>query len=790
MCRCLPVLTVICILLSVIVYAKQPSRKTSVQDTFQDKSLSSGESGKALNLLKNARFWIDTVPERAFNYIFTALRISIAENNIALKAEAFVTLGDYSFRRRHFLQAQQQYLSAVKNYQFIRDTSGVVSALLEIGYINQILNHNQSALGFFNQALALSQRMKNIELQGQCLYFIGIIYQMTGDYVRAESFYRIAVSNFQRSGKKKEEIMTLNNMGCVLLDQKKYDEALLYYKNLADRSDTESSLLLGNIYTRIGHIYDQKKDFGKSLYYNRKALEIRQKQRIQFDVNSSLINIAGDFFNMGRLDSAMYYLNTGMALAKNINQLHLVMNGYRHLYRYFEKKGDFRQTLKYYGQYASLHEELLVEQSKTHIGIIEARQELQVKVESGKQLMQNNRIQSLVLANQQFLLLISRVLSVVAGIVLVIFCIVYFYNRRASNRMQVVYWKLMEEVTEREQKEQQTRNTEMKFRFLSENSVDFITHINSRMERIYASPACRQLYGYEPEEALNKTIYDLIHPDFHVVTEAGLNEMISTKTTKQFIFKALKKDGSSFWVESVVNPLFEVVTGKFKGIVGVTRDIQERKTKEFEIMEGTRQKENLLKEIHHRVKNNFAILVSLINMQMTEIKEPSVLKSFTNLQLRIRSMALVHEMLYRSQDFEKISFPEYIRSLASVISGTFNRRNVALTIEAEEAVINIDASIPLGLIVNELLSNAYIHAFPDGRAGTISLSFAHVPDNGHYLLIIQDDGIGLPENFSIDHVKTMGLQIVNLLTKQIEGALVIENNPGTFFSISFQISNS
>ncbi len=473
-------------------------------------------------------------------------------------------------------------------------------------------------------------------------------------------------------------------------------------------------------------------------------------------------------------------------MAKKINQLNLLVNGNRHLYNYYSKKKDYRQTIKYYSQYAALYENLLVDQNITHIGIIEARQKLQREVEAGKRLSQKNRIQSLILSNQQYPFFIVRILAIVAGIVLIVICFIYFYNYRSRYLMQTMHEHLTQEIRERELKEQQTKDTEMKFRFLSENSIDFITHLNSDMQRIYASPACHTLYGYDRDEILKKTTNDLTNPDFHTYIAARQSEMISARSEKQFVYKALKKDGTSFWVETMMNPLFDAATGDFKGMVGVTRDIQERKTKESEIMEGTRQKENLLKEIHHRVKNNFAILVSLINMQMTQIKEPSVLKSLTNLQLRIRSMSLVHEMLYRSHDFEKISFPDYLRSLAAVISGAFGRRDITLIIEAEEAVMNIDASIPLGLIVNELLSNAYMHAFPGGKSGTILLGFSRVTENSHYRLIIQDNGIGLPKGFSIEDVKTMGLQIVQLLSRQIEGIMTIENNPGASFSITFQ----
>ena len=207
---------------------------------------------------------------------------------------------------------------------------------------------------------------------------------------------------------------------------------------------------------------------------------------------------------------------------------------------------------------------------------------------------------------------------------------------------------------------------------------------------------------------------------------------------------------------------------------------------EFEIMEGTKQKENLLKEIHHRVKNNFAILVSLINMQMAQTKNPELLHSLTNLQLRIRTMALVHEMLYRSGDFEKISFPGYLRSLASVIAGTYNRRDVVLSVEADEVVMDIEASIPLGLIVNEILSNAYKHAFPDNRAGKILLRFSMEPESGINTLTVQDDGIGMPSLSHLDQYTTMGLKVVQILCQQIEGKLMVDNNPGASFTITFQ----
>jgi len=316
-------------------------------------------------------------------------------------------------------------------------------------------------------------------------------------------------------------------------------------------------------------------------------------------------------------------------------------------------------------------------------------------------------------------------------------------------------------------------------------SPDFITRFDRNLKRLYASPSSVKIYGYTPEEIMSKSTYDLTDPDFHAYAQVKFDEMLRDRTPKQFVYVARKKGGMEFWVESIMNPVYNKETGELQEFIGVTRDIQERKKKELEIMEGTAQKENLLKEIHHRVKNNFAILVSLINMQKDQTQTPELLQALTDLQLRIRTMALVHEMLYRSSDFENISFSHYLRSLASVITGTFNRRDIRLNFDVDEITLDIEAAIPLGLIVNELLTNAYRHAFPGDRSGTIRISFKKGKVLNDFTLTITDDGVGVPPGFSPEKCKTMGIQIVQILVTQLEGVLSLISPPGSTFSIIF-----
>ena len=500
---------------------------------------------------------------------------------------------------------------------------------------------------------------------------------------------------------------------------------------------------------------------------------------------SSLINVAGDYFLLGKPDSGYYYMDRGLRLAKKHYLKNYIQNGYRHLSTYFFRVGKFKEALENYKLYMTISDSIMMERNRGNISIIEANQRITGMEETNKFLKKQNEIQTLNLASQKVQYFFVRLLAAFGIIFMIIILIRLLYDRKMRQNMQGLYFRLTREKNECETLQQQTWVREQQYRFLAENSIDFITRINSKNQRIYASPSSKEIYGYEPEEMLTKNPFDTSHPDFISYFEENLSEMLKKRSERQLVYKARRKNGSFFWVESVLNPVFDRVTGEFKEFVGVTRDIQERKTIEMQILEGTRQKENLLKEIHHRVKNNFAVLVSLINMQMGQSDNPELRKSLSNLQLRIRTMALVHEMLYRSKDFEKISFPDYIRSLASVVAGSFNRRNIHVSIDTDEAVMDIESSIPLGLIINEVLSNSYKHGFPGESPGTIRIVLRKMAEDQTACLTIQDDGIGLPAGLTLEKSHTMGLQIIQILGKQLDGEVVLKTDQGTLFSLCF-----
>lgn len=208
---------------------------------------------------------------------------------------------------------------------------------------------------------------------------------------------------------------------------------------------------------------------------------------------------------------------------------------------------------------------------------------------------------------------------------------------------------------------------------------------------------------------------------------------------------------------------------------------------EDEIKRSLEEKEVLLKEIHHRVKNNMQIISSLLNLQAGYIQDQEAADALNECQGRIMSMAMIHEKLYQSGTLAGINFADYINGLVSDIlySFTADSGRIKIDVDAADVTLNIDTAVPCGLIINELVTNSIKHAFPDGRNGHI---FIHMTQNkeGDYLLVVSDDGIGLPQDLDVSDATTLGLLLVNTLVNQLEGALKIDRNHGTTFRILFK----
>jgi two-component sensor histidine kinase len=208
-----------------------------------------------------------------------------------------------------------------------------------------------------------------------------------------------------------------------------------------------------------------------------------------------------------------------------------------------------------------------------------------------------------------------------------------------------------------------------------------------------------------------------------------------------------------------------------------------------EIKTSLAEKEILLKEIHHRVKNNLMIIYSLLNLQAGYLEDEKSREIFKESQSRARSMALIHERLYLSTDLKLIDFGDYLQTLSAELLHTYatQKEIIELEMNVENIKMDINHAIPLGLISNELITNCFKHAFPNGRNGKVQIDLRK--NGGLCEMIVRDNGVGFPEEIDFRNTNSLGLQMINSLTKQIDGSIDLDNNPGTEFKITFKDSN-
>jgi two-component sensor histidine kinase len=244
-----------------------------------------------------------------------------------------------------------------------------------------------------------------------------------------------------------------------------------------------------------------------------------------------------------------------------------------------------------------------------------------------------------------------------------------------------------------------------------------------------------------------------------------------------------RPDGQRLTALAYANPMHDEA-GTLVGAVNVLVDITERKQAEERLQASLSEKEVLLREIHHRVKNNLQVVAGLLYLQSDQLKSPEDVALFEDIQNRVKSMALVHESLYRTGDLARFNFARYIESFTPHLlqSLAAERSRIELKMELETITLDVDTAIPCGLILNELLTNALKYAFPDGRSGDIHIGLRAV--DGHVMLSVHDSGIGLPDGFDLNSLESLGLQLVSMLTKQLGATLTLTRQGGTTFTVS------
>jgi PAS domain S-box-containing protein len=365
-----------------------------------------------------------------------------------------------------------------------------------------------------------------------------------------------------------------------------------------------------------------------------------------------------------------------------------------------------------------------------------------------------------------------------------------------TSQLARVNQELQAEIAERRRVEEALRESEEKYRLHFENVTDVVYSLDSELRVYSVSPSVERHLGYKPQDLVGRPIQDLniVTTECLEAAFVDLSHIFGGGHIDSATYEFIAKDGTRLVGEVSGAPL--VHNGQVIAAVCVARDITERVQAEERIKASLHEKEVLLQEIHHRVKNNLQVISSLLKLQSSQIEDAQTLEIFRDSQHRIRTMALIHEKLYRSENLAQINFAEYIRELTTFLFRSYgaHSRGVSLTIQADEVPLSIDSAVPCGLILNELISNALKHAFPRGQArpagpgepageaNEIQIRLRQADDKT-LTLIVADNGIGWPPDRDFCNTSSFGLRLVNNLVKQLDGSIELESRQGTQFTI-------
>jgi PAS domain S-box-containing protein len=345
----------------------------------------------------------------------------------------------------------------------------------------------------------------------------------------------------------------------------------------------------------------------------------------------------------------------------------------------------------------------------------------------------------------------------------------------------------MDTIAEQKERQIELEASESRYRRLFETAQDGILILDADTGKINdANPFLLNMLGYSKENILGKKLWQI---GAFIDIKASKKAFFELQTKEYVRYEDLPletKDGRKIDVEFISNVY--LVTDK-RVIQCNIRDITDHKKAEESVKHSLKEKEVLLKELHHRVKNNMQVISSLLQLKLNTLKDPEVVAIFKQVQERIRVMALGHQKLCEARDFMSIDIAAYINELINglILSYGIDRKKIIVNIDVAKVLLKIDIAVPCGMIINELLTNAFKYAFPGNRKGEIDISI-RLSSKDSLEILVSDNGIGFRKGFNIHKAKTMGLGIViDTIETQLGGKISLSNIGKTRFKIILKL---
>ena len=363
------------------------------------------------------------------------------------------------------------------------------------------------------------------------------------------------------------------------------------------------------------------------------------------------------------------------------------------------------------------------------------------------------------------------------------------------------YSKVMQDLTSQRLLQEQLQESEERLRLFSENVRDYaFIPVTSSGEVSGWNPGAERAFGYLEADIIGRpaNVFFTLEDREGGEPEKDLDRAVAEGRAENSRWM-MRRDGTRFWAHWTTTPMYDVA-GRLRGFAKVLQDETERKQSDDLNVQTLQEQDLLLREIHHRVKNNLQVITSILSLQAGLVGDAEFRVVLGELQGRVRAIAALHETLYGSRDLANIDFGPYIRQLLHELFGFhgIDSKRIELCMETDDVVLSIEQALPLGLIVNELVSNSLKHAFPDGRCGAIEVQFRYLAgaaqapgtlEQGWCDLSVRDDGVGIAADTGIWNKESLGLRMVQLFTKQLGGQLTLDTSHSTYFRLRFPLED-
>lgn len=651
----------------------------------------------------------------------------------------WVTLSAVSQNKR--IDSIQQLVKAydVKHKQERATLKDSVKAkLLELLSDYTYANQRETSINYSVEALALSNKIKYFKGVYTNSYNLGANYSFAGDYILSLKYLTTAMDAAKKLNSPSKIASVHSEKGIVYSRMSNYSEAtknallaLRYYEK------SDKIYLHGNTLVNLGIVYKQQDKIDLALTQYEKALVVYQKldaEDASYPLAATYGNIAQAHLKAGNLNKSLKTLLKSQEYAKNLNDAYLNAENNSALGMIYFRLKEYKKSETYYQ--AALQDFISLNDKS---GIAKT------KVSLGRTYFKQNKTRQALQYNQEGLDL-------------------------AKNTKHLEW-----------QKEGYKDRSDMflkqsKYKEAYENHVLF-KQINDSMFNASEEKKITELqmqYTFDKAQEQNK------NAQFQKILK--LNNEASRL---RFIKNSALLVASLFLILSGFILYNFLKVKKQRKVIALQQ--QELKLQNGLIQEALFEKEVLLKEIHHRVKNNLQIISSLLNIQAQNITDRNVLDSIKEGQSRVQVMSLIHQNLYQSKELDAIHIEEYIKQLTFYLNEMFNSatQKVVIDVIAPDLYFDIDTAIPLGLIVNELVSNAFKYAFLEKENRSIAISIEAI-DDLNYQMQISDNGVGLPQHFKIGNSNSLGLKLVSILSRQLRGSVTYSSEKGTTFTITFK----